>query len=172
MNKENTGAPWQPLTGLIDPFESGPNNEPNESNELDEQERQNYDSYKDTPNKSLLETFSETPNELRKKNTNINVVRSQTNTPIEKTFLYIAMLLCTGLLIGLIYWVMNKHLFYSLLIVLVSIILYCLVYIANFKDYIENSNTHEKVTSGWTIVTLALTTIMLLIVVKNKGRFT
>ena len=158
MNKENTGAPWKPLTGLIDPFESGTNDQ-NDQNDL------NYDTDKEI----LYETFSETPNGKPKET---QVIESQGNTPIEKIFLYIAMLLCIGLLTGLVYWVMNSHLFYSLLIVLVSVILYCLVYIANFKDYIENTNTHSKVTSGWTIVTLALTTIMLLIIVKNKGRFT
>ena len=157
MNKENTGAPWKPLTGLIDPFESGTTG-PDELN---------YDKEKEIQYETFKEYLSETPTNSKKQ-----VVRSQDNTPLEKLFLYIAMILCSGLLIGLIYWVMNKHLFYSLLIVLVSVILYCLVYIANFKDYIENSNTHEKITSGWTIVTLALTTVMLLIVVKNKGRFT
>ena len=166
MNKESTGAPWKPLTGLIDPFESGPTGpneliEPNELNEL------NYDTDKEI----IHEMFSETPNDTSK-NSKKEVVRTEGNTSVEKIFLYIAMLLCIGLLVGLAYWILNYNIFYSLLIVLVSVILYCLVYIANFKDYIENTDTHTKVTSGWTIVTLALTTIMLLIVVKNKGRFT
>jgi hypothetical protein len=159
MNKENTGAPWKPLTGLIDPFESGPDSDENNMNFYDKDK----DSYDTQSVEETTETF-ESPS--------TKVVRSQENTPIEKIFLYVAILLCIGLLVALVYWVMNNHLFYSLLIVLVSVILYCLVYIANFKDYIENTNTHTKVTSGWTIVTLALTTMMLFIVVRNKGRFT
>jgi hypothetical protein len=164
MNNESMGAPWKPLTGLIDPFEDGSNDSNYE--EINEETTAEI-------NEKLNEQFQNssygTPNEDTESKF-INLT-PKPNSPIEKIFLYVAMLLCIAILVGLVYWVFNTHVFYSLLIVLVSVIFYCLVYIANFRDYVEDTNTHQKITSGWTIVTLALCTLMLLVVVKNKRRF-
>ena len=169
MNNESMGAPWKPLTGLIDPFENGPDDSKYE--EVDEEvDEETSAEINDKLNETFINSSYETPN-VNIKESKYKNFAPKPNSPIEKIFLYIAMLLCIGILVGLVYWVFSTHVFYSLLIVLVSVIFYCLVYIANFRDYIENTTTHAKITSGWTIVTLALCTLMLLVVVKNKRRF-
>jgi len=159
MATENKmGAPWKPLTGLIDPFTSGPNN-------VDDHAY--YDTSKETLKNSSQELIVETfvDSSLQEQNTN-------SSTSIEKIFIYIAILLCIGIIVSILYFIFNNYLFYSLILVFVSIVLYTLLYIAEFKDNIKNSNTHSKITSGATIVILIFSVIMLLIIVRNKRRFT
>ena len=158
MATENKmGAPWKPLTGLIDPFTSGPNS-------IDKHSL--YDTSKELtkekPDEKIVEQFVDTP--LQKQNTN-------SSTGIEKIFIYVAILLCIAIIVSILYYIFNNYLFHSLVLVFVSIVLYTLLYIANFKD-IENTNTHTKITSGVTIVILVFSVLMLLIIVKNKRRFT
>ena len=101
-----------------------------------------------------------------------NTHHKKSNTKIEQLFIYIAILLCIFLVVCILYWIFSNYLFFSLLLVLVSTILYTLIYIANFNDNIENSTTHKKITSVGTIVILVVSTLMLLVIVKNKSRFT
>jgi cation transport ATPase len=149
MNTDLYGAPFKPLAGLIDPI-------------------------KNTSDKDAVflttpynDEDSTTHKHKHKKHHN-----KKSNTKIEKLFIYLAILLCIILLVCILYWIFSNYLFFSLLLVLVSTILYTLIYIANFNDYVENSTTHKKITSVGTIVILVISTLMLLIVVKNKPRFT
>ena len=145
MNTDLNGAPFKPLAGLIEPIRNTPV----------------------TPDNDDL--FSTTPyNDINKYKKNNN----KSNTKIEKLFIYLAILMCIFLLICILYWIFSNYLFFSLLLVLVSTILYTLLYIANINDYNENSTMHIKITSIGTIVILVLSTLMLLIIVKNKSRFT
>jgi hypothetical protein len=93
------------------------------------------------------------------------------NTKIEKIFIYLAILLCIALLTCILYWIFSNYLFYSILLVLVATILYTLLYIAEFRDYLEDTTTHKKITSIGTLVILVMSTLMLLVVVRNKRRF-
>lgn len=143
MNTDLHGAPFKPLAGLIEPIKNTPEND---------------------------DLFTTTPH--NDDNIHIKKCNKKSNTNIEKIFIYLAILLCIILLICILYWLFSNYLFFSLLLVLVSTILYTLLYIANFHDHIENSTTHKKITSVGTIVILVVSTLMLLIIVQNKPRFT
>jgi len=148
MNTDLNGAPFKPLAGLIEPIRNTPDND---------------------------DLFSTTPyndHDHDHEFINKSTYNKKSNTKIEKLFIYVAILLCIMLLVCILYWIFSNYLFFSLLLVLVSTILYTLIYIANFNDYVENSTTHKKITSVGTIVILVISTLMLLIVVKNKPRFT
>ena len=114
MATENKmGAPWQPLTGLIDPFTSGPNNQTNHayndtskeiSNNLSQelQESQISQKLQELP----VETFVDTYSQMQIQNTNIP---TNSSTGIEKIFIYIAILLCIGIIVSILYFIFNNY---------------------------------------------------------------
>ena len=136
------GAPFKPLAGLIEPI-------------------------------SVQQELPELPQKPKAKSckTITKPINHSGNTKIEKIFIYLAILLCIALLICILYWIFNNYIFHSLLLVLVATILYTLIYIAGFRDSVEDVTTHKKITSVGTLVILVMCTVMLLVVVRNKRGF-
>ena len=120
---------------------------------------------------SVEDTPQRSQENMPKKQIKRTLSNASGNTRIEKIFIYLAILLCIALLICILYWIFSNHFFYSLLLVLVATILYTLLYVADFRDYLEDTNTHKKITSAGTLVILVMSTLMLLVVVRNKRRF-
>ena len=151
------GAPWQPLTGLIDPFVSG--------SDIDEPIKPTSP-YVITPDMSVKQEKEEEDTEESQSQSPLQLLQPfQYNTRIEQMFLYLAIMLCIGLLIAILYWVFNKHLFYSLIIVLITVILHILL---NFAQ-LENS---KNIMSIGSILLLVTGIILLIIIVRNKRKFT
>lgn len=145
-------AAWKPLTGLIDPF----------TGTTDTQYETRYETQDNTYMPTCTSVKNNTPS-----TPNINK-----NTYIEKIFIYLSIILCVALLCGFSYYIFNNHIYYSLISVLLCTILYALLFIANTSEYIEDATMHKKITYGITFFIFGISTMMLFVIVRNKGYFT
>lgn len=150
--RRTMGAPFKPLAGLIDPF-IGSIDTPLVKNTQPQYIPSALSISKLTPVNSI------TPS-----------AESIKNTYLENIFIYIAIILCIGILACALYWICNKSIFYSLVTVFVFILFYNLFYITILNtndDSIMITRIHY---TAHTLIFI-LSILMLLIVIRNKRSF-